>query len=824
MSQINMEFLLDNLQFSIAEHELVYDAFNNPVDYKYIYVNQYFCDELQVTKEQVLNKTVFTLFPETEQYWIDSFADVVETGEEKRFVHYSSEFDKHFSVQCFKSGNRKFTTVFKDVTYFVSGGETSDFKLMRTLGETSKAAFFTFDIKNNTLSYSRNLEGIIGRKYITMENYLNEFVKLTHPDDLRKVAKINRDMLSGNIEEVSMELRFYNQELKDYIWVYFFAYVSDKKKFMPVQISGIIRDITLEKNTEASLSESEELFKNARHVANMTTFLYHPKTKQFTPSEELNEFLGIENLIEYDQFRNIVIPEDLHSFDYTTDYILNHETGRNKFRINKNGQIRYIQSYLYSKRDTKRNTSKVFGVLRDITIEEENHQTLEYSRRNFSQIFQTSPAGIVILDDEFNVTLQNQKFQELTGKNSISFKEFLGANYDRFKLEMNKETIEDFEIQYFKGLDLKHYSLTVKEMLYENQRRYQVIVVDETEKVEQRERINFFATRDILTKVYNRNFFEQYTQEVEHEQLGLLLCDIDGLKLINDAFSHIEGDKLLIQFAAHLNKSFPNDMVARLGGDEFAIIIKDVTFEELEEHEIKIRKYVNDLFMFGISIDVSIGYAIKEATDDFYESFIVAENLMYRRKLTERSSRKSNALSTIMQTLHEKTHETEEHCDRVSEYAVELLKQFGHKRTVEHEEIRLVSQVHDIGKIAISEGLLSKTDPLTYEEYDKIKSHSEAGFKIVSNIIANDDIAIAVLYHHEYYDGTGYPHNLKGEEIPLYSRIVSICDAYDTMVSGRKYQNPIPPDKAQKELIRCKGTQFDPHLVDLFIEYLKTIK
>ena len=823
MDSVDYKFIVDQVSLSIAEHELIYDEFNNPVDYKFVFVNQPFLDSLNMKREDVIGNTVMNLIPTTEKYWLDTYAEVVETGIPKDFVNYAKKFNTYFSVQAFKSRENHFVTVFKDVTSFINDEiqlENSS-KLLRTFSQSSKAAFFDFDVKKGQFNYSDNLEEIIGRENITLDNYLNNFVNLVHSDDVRKVVKLNNQFLKGKIEEIHVELRFYNQMKKDYIWMDFYAYVTEKKKFLPMNIKGIIRDITTEKKFQIDFEETQSIFQNTRSIANIVTFLYYPHIKSFDESEELLNFLGVEELETIDQFRKIVHPEDLGKFDQNTDYMMNNESGTNMWRIIKNGEVRHIKSYLYSSTKQEGDTIKISGILQDVTQEEKNRLVLENSQRSFSQIFQTSPAGIIILDEDFNITMKNQRFLNLVDNSDITLREFLDEDYHTIIDAINHgDEINDHEIVYYLDNETKHYSLTISHMIGLDN-KYQINVMDVTDKVEQQDKINFLATRDILTKVYNRNYFEDYTGKLTDETVGFMICDIDGLKLINDAFSHLEGDKLLVQFAAHLNKTFSDDLVARLGGDEFCILTYDKTVDELEEYEQKIKKYMNDLYMFGISIDVSIGYALKQPNEDFYQAFIQAENIMYRRKLTERSSRKSNALNTIMQTLHEKTHETREHCDRVGEYAVELLKRFGRKRQYELEEIKLVSDVHDIGKIAISDAILSKPGKLTDEEYNIIKGHSESGYKIVTNIMANDDIAVAVLYHHERWDGLGYPHNLEKEQIPLYARIISIADAYDTMISGRVYQKGVSKEDAIKELERCSGTQFDPYLVSLFIEYLK---
>jgi len=189
---------------------------------------------------------------------------------------------------------------------------------------------------------------------------------------------------------------------------------------------------------------------------------------------------------------------------------------------------------------------------------------------------------------------------------------------------------------------------------------------------------------------------------------------------------------------------------------------------------------------------------------------------MYRRKLGIRSSRKSQTMEAVLETLNTKTEETKEHCDRIGSFAVEIMKALGYTRTSDLDDIKLLCKVHDIGKITISEEILSKPDKLTDEEYNKIKNHSEAGFKIIKNIVESDLIANGVLYHHERYDGNGYPFGLIGDNIPLYARIIAICDSYDVMVEGRPYQAKKTHKEAIDEIIRCSGTQFDPMIVQVF--------
>jgi diguanylate cyclase (GGDEF)-like protein len=386
----------------------------------------------------------------------------------------------------------------------------------------------------------------------------------------------------------------------------------------------------------------------------------------------------------------------------------------------------------------------------------------------------------------------------------------------------SKSEATNIEVSYLIDSKVFHFSCTIIKIDESFQSSYQGTIIDITESVLNQEKILYLATHDSLTTLYNRNHFEHYISSLKKDKpIGVMVCDIDGLKLINDAFGHADGDNLLKKFALTLKNICPNAFIARIGGDEFSIIELDTTHDEMELIERKINEAIDDFYVYGISFEVSLGYAIWDNNNsDFTDCFKSAENIMYRRKLTERFSRKSNALSTIMESLHEKTEETKDHCQRVGEYASLLLYEIGYRRNIDIEEIKFLSEVHDIGKIAISDIIINKPGSLTFEEYETMKYHAEAGYKIIRNITEKEDIAYGVLYHHERWDGTGYPHGLKEEQIPLYARIISITDAFDTMVRGRVYKPAMTTEAAFAELIKHAGTQFDPELVKTFVKIM----
>jgi HD-GYP domain-containing protein (c-di-GMP phosphodiesterase class II) len=203
----------------------------------------------------------------------------------------------------------------------------------------------------------------------------------------------------------------------------------------------------------------------------------------------------------------------------------------------------------------------------------------------------------------------------------------------------------------------------------------------------------------------------------------------------------------------------------------------------------------------------------------YWEVIKLAEDRMYRNKLAESISERNNIIALIKNTLVEKSFETEEHCTRMKERATQMGNRLGLSQSL-IDDLILLALLHDVGKIAIDERILLKPDKLTNEEWEIVKKHPEVGYRIALTTPELVVIAEAILVHHERWDGMGYPRGLKGNEIPLLSRIISIIDAYDTMAYGRPYKKAVSHKKALDEIKKNSGTQFDPTLVDIFINIL----
>ena len=225
-----------------------------------------------------------------------------------------------------------------------------------------------------------------------------------------------------------------------------------------------------------------------------------------------------------------------------------------------------------------------------------------------------------------------------------------------------------------------------------------------------------------------------------------------------------------------------------------------------------------DLADLSLKLSISLGYAVrKNDHEKITKTINAAEEVMYTQKMLNSRSYRNSILESFRKTLFEKSHETEEHAQRL----LQLSKHMGESMNLPQttlQELELLAVLHDIGKIGVPDSILNKPGKLNDDEWVIMKRHSEIGSRITQSVPEFVRISEYILSHHERWDGKGYPRGLKGEEIPIQSRILSIVDSYDAMTSERPYKKAMTHEEAIQELMINSGKQFDPGLVQLVIE------
>lgn len=379
-------------------------------------------------------------------------------------------------------------------------------------------------------------------------------------------------------------------------------------------------------------------------------------------------------------------------------------------------------------------------------------------------------------------------------------------------------------------------------------------ILEKQEKLEKANiELQIMAITDGLTKLYNHRYFQDCLGKAvslaqqEVKSITLMILDIDYFKYYNDLFGHQAGDKLLEELAQLLIRELgPNDMVARYGGEEFTVILYDSDNRNGILAAEKIRAAVEAFPFPGREqqpdgkVTVSIGVAsFPENAKSKEELVRLADEALYKAKCCSRNKvelyfsvlddlkhdlNKSeaelvNSIKMLVRIINAKDKYTYGHSERVGRYAVSIAEAIG-LTTEEVKTIRMGAFLHDVGKIEISRSILMKKGPLTEEEFETIRQHPFWGAGIIKAVESLHPTLPLIKYHHERFDGTGYPLGLKEKQIPLQARIMAVADSFDAMTSNRPYTKSKNLDEAIEELRKCSGTQFDPEVVEVFLSIL----
>jgi two-component system cell cycle response regulator len=300
----------------------------------------------------------------------------------------------------------------------------------------------------------------------------------------------------------------------------------------------------------------------------------------------------------------------------------------------------------------------------------------------------------------------------------------------------------------------------------------------------------------------------------------LVLADLDGFKLYNDAFGHPAGDAMLRRLSSALADAVGPTHAYRIGGDEFCVLL-DGDLAATKETREKITGALSERGE-GFKVGVSLGAAqLPDESHDPEEAIQLADQRMYASKDTRRDDRRSHdALAVLINAQRARQPDLGDHVDGVARLAVQVGERMG-LLPGEVTMLQRAAELHDIGKIAIPDTILRKPGPLSSEEWEFMHQHTILGERILRSADSLAPVARIVRSTHERFDGEGYPDGLMGEEIPLASRIIFACDAFHAMTSARPYAGAMKSAEARKELRRCSGAHFDPEVVSVLCALLE---
>ncbi|MCR5082914.1 MAG: diguanylate cyclase [Parasporobacterium sp.] len=441
--------------------------------------------------------------------------------------------------------------------------------------------------------------------------------------------------------------------------------------------------------------------------------------------------------------------------------------------------------------------------------------------------------AIVVFDDLDKLIDYNEAAREYFGIDESYLREYTFEEFFAEKLNLDiPDDSSDKKDQYLEFNNSESIFRITYRRIYDSKNNLvakMVICVDVTEVKHATEKIEMMQKYDEKTGFYNRECFFNKLKELEAQRiLPVTICvyNTNGLKLFNDLYGPEKGDLALKHIADVVRDTVPPDtFVARFDGDDTALIFTDRKEQDIiNMMEIIKEKIMDNPFdkegtlsiEFGIFTNRIVGGSLSEA-------YKVARNSMIKKKMLESESSKSALLNALMAAISQRDIETHNHEERSKEIARIIAKEMN-MSYAETSELELLAVLHDIGKITIAERILHKPGPLDEDEWTLMRQHSEKGYYIAKASPELSSIAMGILCHHERWDGKGYPNGFKEEQIPLIARVVSVIDSFDVMTHDRPYKKAMPVEDAVKELNACKGSQFDPDVVDCFVNAINSGK
>jgi diguanylate cyclase (GGDEF)-like protein/PAS domain S-box-containing protein len=600
---------------------------------------------------------------------------------------------------------------------------------------------------------------------------------------------------------------------------------------------GVVSDITEDKELKNSMKQERDQLLLLLEGIDESIVVTDPETYKILFQNKANRKINgnIAGKYCYKEFYNLDFPCSFCNIKTLF-------AGNSKTIIVNEKYNAYLKKWFinYSKLILWLGGKKVrLSLAKDITQRKTAELALAKSEEKYRELVENLPEAFAEMDLKGRVIYCNKAAVKMTGyskkelKNGFHITDFI-IKSDHKRLNENfQKTLKGFIVgsQEYRALrkDKNMIVVAVHPNLVRDNNSDEItgtrsILIDITDKKAADEKLKYLSFHDSLTGLYNRAYFDEELNRIDTERslpISIIVGDLNNLKLINDAFGHESGDNVLVKTAKIISGCLRSgDIIARWGGDEFSIILPNTP---LKTAQILIdRTYTECEKQHDKKLPLSISLGAAEKThkgQDIMKVLQDAENIMYRRKLNDKNSLRSSIISTLEKTLKLKSFETEEHSERLKETGLKL----GRKLELSDsdlDKLLLLSKLHDIGKIIVPEIVLKKKSGLTVKEFEVIKKHPEAGYNICSGSTTLAYIAEDILCHHEWYNGKGYPRGLKGQTIPVTSRILSIIDAYDVMIYGRPYKKKMTKEQAIDELNKFSGIQFDPEFVSLFIDIL----
>ncbi|MCF7923486.1 MAG: diguanylate cyclase [Candidatus Izimaplasma sp.] len=601
----------------------------------------------------------------------------------------------------------------------------------------------------------------------------------------------------------------------------------------------IVNAIILEKDNRNSFNQ--QLRKTERRNRDLILYMHEGIGVFQVIPDELDGKLVFQNKrfseFVYGKYQNLIYKRFSEIFPSTKEndlQIIFDQTRDKPYKreVRNTETNRHYQFLFYFNRE-----NELITQITDLTKEKETTEKYLQEKQKLDDILESTGVNLW----EWNLRNDSLSFDERWLKSmGYSDKDYNQFDFYSFEKLIHKDDYDYAKaelVRYFRN-EIKFFSLEVRikdkyghyryglirGKASEYNRKGRPIVIngtfqDTTANKEKEAEIKFLSLHDHLTKLYNLRAYENAITKLDNKKyypVSLAIADVNGLKVFNDALSHAVGDKLLVKTANIFTKNSKEaDFVARIGGDEFVIIMPNTSNEQANNRLLRIEKELNQekiadipiSISFGVETKTKEGFTLKQIKD-------LADSKMYQQKFSGKDTR-LQILEQILENFYKANPFEEKVVNQVNKLSLELIKKITDNQELINE-VDIASQYYNIGIFSIRDDVFN--DVREFEENQEIeyKKHVENGYRIMLATYRSENISKAILYHHEKYNGEGYPSGLKGKDIPLTSRIIAIAATYARkQLLGEKNKVIFAYLNSQRDI------SFDPELVDEFIKMIK---